>query len=408
MDAAQEQKRQERLAKFSLPLLTSNFASVFGEGVYRFGLNWFLVSTYGNAELLGWLTGFGFIVYLLNDMYVGAVLDRFNRKWVLVLSDLFGAIGMIILSLMINPDSPQTWILFAITAVMYIDISYAYPSGRAILPDVIKKSSLARFNAYVSAAFSAGQALGPLIGGILLRMDWINLRSFMFLYGMLLLVTAGINLIIKTHPQPIIETSESFVESLKNGFKYVYRMPKLFESMLVTVWANFCFEAFIISMPFLVQKTYNGSAQEYSLALTAAAVSGIAAGFILARYTKFNNLDTLYTDFFILGLAFVLAAFINIMWALILVIILNGFVRSAFVIKVNTVRQEESSSEYLGRVFGLSFFTTDLFVPIVSITFGYGVSKMGVWSLLVIGMMMIVGMILIKLYMRRRYQAAQI
>lgn len=406
MEATQEQQRQKKLAKFSLPLLTSNFASVFGEGVYRFGLNWFLVSTYGNAQLLGWLTGFGSFVYLLNDMYVGAVLDCFDRKWVLVISDLFGAIGMIILSLLINPTHPQTWLLFAITFVMYVDISYAYPSARAILPDVIKKSALARFNAYVSAAFSFGQALGPLIGGILLRLDWINLRSFMFLYGLLLLVTAGINFAIKTYPETIERVSEPFIESLKNGFKYVWRMPKLFESMLVTVWANFCFEAFIISMPFLVQKTYHGSANEYSLALTAAAISGVLAGFILAHYTRFNNLNTMYVDFYVLGFAFLIATFVNTLIALIIVIIMNGFVRSSFVIKVNTVRQQESSSEYLGRVFGISFFATDLFAPIVSIVFGYSVSKLGVWTLLVIGLMMISGMALIKLVMRRRYAQA--
>lgn len=33
------QERESKLAKFSFPLLASNFASVFGDGVYRFGLN---------------------------------------------------------------------------------------------------------------------------------------------------------------------------------------------------------------------------------------------------------------------------------------------------------------------------------------------------------------------------------
>ena len=33
------EEHQSKLANFSLPLLVSNFASVFGDGVYRFGLN---------------------------------------------------------------------------------------------------------------------------------------------------------------------------------------------------------------------------------------------------------------------------------------------------------------------------------------------------------------------------------
>ena len=109
------------------------FCISFGDGVYRFGLNWFLVSSYGNAQVLGWLTGFGFLVYLLNDVYVGSVLDRFNRKWVLLGADLFGAIGTLTLSMVINPAHPQLWLLFALTFILNVDVSFAYPAARAIL-----------------------------------------------------------------------------------------------------------------------------------------------------------------------------------------------------------------------------------------------------------------------------------
>lgn len=142
-------ENDKRLAKFSFPLLASNFASVFGDGVYRFGLNWFLVSSYGNAKILGWLTGFGFLVYLLNDVYVGSVLDRFNRKWVLLGADLFGAIGALTLSLLIDPTKPQLWVLFLLTFILNVDVSFAYPAARAILPDVIKSSALEIGRAHV-------------------------------------------------------------------------------------------------------------------------------------------------------------------------------------------------------------------------------------------------------------------
>ena len=169
-------ENDKRLAKFSFPLLASNFASVFGDGVYRFGLNWFLVSSYGNAKILGWLTGFGFLVYLLNDVYVGSVLDRFNRKWVL-LGRFICAIGALTLSLLIDPTKPQLCVLFLLTFILNVDVSFAYPAARAILPDVIKSSALARFNAWASAAFD-GTAFGPLVAGLLLHLKWINLNVF--------------------------------------------------------------------------------------------------------------------------------------------------------------------------------------------------------------------------------------
>ena len=284
-------ENDKRLAKFSFPLLASNFASVFGDGVYRFGLNWFLVSSYGNAKILGWLTGFGFLVYLLNDVYVGSVLDRFNRKWVLLGADLFGAIGALTLSLLIDPTKPQLWVLFLLTFILNVDVSFAYPAARAILPDVIKSSALARFNAWASAAFSTGQAFGPLVGGLLLHLKWINLQTFLQLFGVMLVVTVLLNLAIRYQPQPKDPNmpSESFLASLVGGYKYVLSQPKLFESMLLTMWSNFFFEGFIIAMPFLIQHNYHGSASSYSTALTLAAVAGIIAGIILARLPKFNS-----------------------------------------------------------------------------------------------------------------------
>jgi len=401
--AEKQQKRQDKLADFSWPVLISNFFSVFGEGVYRFGLNWFIVSTYGDARLLGWLTAFGFIVYLANDMYVGAVLDRFDRKKVLVTADLFGGIGLLILSLFLNPESPQLYILFALTFIMNVDISYAYPAGRAVLPDVIKTRSIPRFNAFVSAAFSTGQAVGPLVGGFLLHLNWINLQSFMILYGLMVITTAGFNMAIKAFPEEKPDKKpEPFIESLVDGYRYVARKPKLFESMLLTVWGNFCFEGFIISMPFLIQKVYGGTSGDYSTALTVAAISGIVAGLILAHKPEWNKLRTLYLDFYVLGAIFMLAAFVNTLWALVIVIIVNGLIRSSFVIKINTVRQEDSAPEYLGRVFGISFFATDLFVPVITITFGYAISAVGSWILLILGIMLLGGFAFIRMYCRHR------
>lgn len=396
-------EHQSKLANFSFPLLASNFASVFGDGVYRFGLNWFLVGSYGNAQILGLLTGFGFVVYVLNDIFVGSILDRFNRKIVLLCADTLGAIGALSLSFFIDPTKPQIWILFILTFILNIDVSYSYPATRAILPNVINKQSLASFNAWASAAFSTGQALGPLVGGLLLHLEWINLKTFLQILGLMLLVTVLFNLAIKYRPEPKDKTSESepFLKSLIDGFRYVQQSPKLFESMLLTIWTNFFFEGFILAMPYLIQHNYHGSATSYSTALTLAAVAGVLVSVLLAKFPTFNTINSMYRDFYLLGAAFILTTFFQHLWVFIILVILYGFARSAFVIKINTVRQQASSPAYLGRVFGISFFATDLFAPLITISLGYGVSIMGAWTLFVLGSLLLGGMMAIKVLSNR-------
>lgn len=154
-------------------------------------------------------------------------------------------------------------------------------------------------------------------------------------------------------------------------------------------------------MPFLIQHSYHGTATDYSTALTLAAVAGIVAGLLFARLPHLNSLKTLYWDFYVLGVAFLLGTYVPTLWVFVILVILNGFARASFVIKINTVRQQDSAPEYLGRVFGISFFATDLFAPIITISFGYGVSEMGEWTVFLLGAMMLVGMFAIKKISRK-------
>ncbi|WP_246163757.1 MFS transporter [Weissella coleopterorum] len=292
-----EMKKQN----FSWPLLASNFASVFGEGIYRFALNWFLVASFGNAKILGWLTGFGFVVFMICDLIVGILLDRYNRKMLLAGADLVGGLLILGLSFFLNPDNPQIWLLFAVTFVLNVDISFAYPAGRTLLPDVIKAERVPRFNAMISMAFTLGQALGPMAGGVLLSLNWINFKDFLLIYSGLLILTAGINCLIQYHPQKIVQNHPPMLKGIVEGYHYVFKTPKLLESMLLAMWSNFFFEGFVVATPYLVQKVYGGDAKIYSSMLSLAAIAGLLMGVWLARVPKFNRLQTLYFDLSILG-----------------------------------------------------------------------------------------------------------
>jgi len=393
-----KQKKQN----FSTPLLASNFASVFGDGIFRFALNWFLVASFGDAKILGWLTGFGFVVFLACDLFVGILLDRYNRKKMLMGADLMGGIGLFMLAIFLNPTHPQIWLLFMITFILNVDISFAYPAGRTILPDVIKPNRVAQFNAWISMAFTSGQALGPLAGGILLSFKWIDLRAFLLIYAGLLVITAGINALIKYRPEKRIVDETPIMQSIIEGYKYVLKTPKLFESMLLSMWANFFFEGFLIATPYLVQKVYGGQASSYSTMLSISAIAGLLAGLVLARLPQLNNLKTVYFDMAVMGGALIIGAFIPELPVLAGLVILSGCVRTAIVIKVNTVNQQESEQNYLGRVMSISFFSIDLWVPLIVIGIGYLVEPLGASILFWFGALILAGILTIFWFIKQR------
>lgn len=400
-----ELKKVEK-QNFSAPLLGSNFASVFGEGIYHFALNWFLVASFGNAKILGWLTGFGFLVFMACDLVVGILLDRYNRKYLLAGADLIGGILIMGLAFVLNPNQPQIWVLFLVTLVLNVDISFAYPAGRTLLPDVIKPERVPVVNAMISMAFTTGQALGPLAGGFLMAFKWMNLRDFLLIYSGLLILTAGINVLIKYRPDSGQSVKEPMWRGIVAGGKYVLNTPQLLESMLIAMWSNFFFEGFLVITPYLIQKVYGGTAGSYSKMLSFAAIAGLLMGLILSRIPKLNQIKTLYVDLSLLGVAYLCAAIFPSLPVLAGVVVLSGAVRAATTVKVNTTNQQTSSREFLGRVMSITFFSIDLWVPLIVILVGYLVEPLGSSILYGFGGLLLIGIWIIFAFTRRQKRHA--
>ncbi|HEY4399365.1 MAG TPA: MFS transporter [Lactobacillaceae bacterium] len=392
---------QER-KRFSGALLASNFSSIFGDGLYKFALNWFLVVSFGNAQLLGWLTGFGFIVFLISDVFVGAVLDNYNKKWVLLVCDLFGGLGLLVLAWFLNPVTPQLWLLFAVALIVNADLAFAEPAGRALLPEVIHRDAIRSFNGLLSAAFALGQALGPLAAGLLLQIKWIDLRTFLLIYGVMLLITTVINAQIHYVPAPKEAQSEPFFQSLKTGLRYVYGHPILLQSMLLTLWGNLFFEGYAVALPFLAQQTYAVNSATYAGYLTLAAVMAFGASLLVARLPKWNNINSMYWDNYVIGAFFVVSFLVPKSWILPLLIATYGFYKALFGIKINTVRQEHSDAQYLGRVYGMAYFATDLLAPVATVLIGYGASAVNRAITPLLGFVLVVGTLFLQMRIHQK------
>ncbi|WP_125981271.1 MFS transporter [Loigolactobacillus iwatensis] len=133
--------------RFSWPLFLSPFISRLGDGLYIFGLNWFIVKATGAAAQLGIVQGIGGLVLVLGDLFAGPLVDNYNRKWVMILSDLISAIACLILALLIDIRHPVFYQLILLTSILDIGLAFNFPAAKAIIPELIKQSNLTRFNA---------------------------------------------------------------------------------------------------------------------------------------------------------------------------------------------------------------------------------------------------------------------
>jgi MFS family permease len=143
----------------------------FGQIISLLG-DWF--NLIASASLVAQLTQSGvaigglFVVRMLAPFlispFAGVAADRYNRKYLLILTDLGRTITLVGFLFVREPE--QIWLLYALTAVQLALSGIFFPARNAILPDIVSPRGLGAANALTSATWSVMLAFGAALGGI--------------------------------------------------------------------------------------------------------------------------------------------------------------------------------------------------------------------------------------------------
>jgi len=143
----------------------------FGQIISLLG-DWF--NLIASAALVGQLTGSGlaigglFVVRMLAPFLIsplgGVLADRYNRKHVLILSDL--ARALVVIGFLLIRSAGDVWLLYLLTAIQLAITGIFFPTRNAILPDIVSRSELGTANTLTSVTWSVMLALGAALGGL--------------------------------------------------------------------------------------------------------------------------------------------------------------------------------------------------------------------------------------------------
>jgi MFS family permease len=215
-----------------------NFRSLWiGEVVSLFG-DWF--NLIASASLIALLTGSGlavgglFVVRMLAPFLVspfaGVAADRFNRKWLLICSDISRAV--IVLGFLLVRDARHAWLLYAITAIQLSISGFFIPARNAIFPNILKPTEIGAANALSSATWSVMLALGSALGGVVAG-QWGIYPAFIVDSVTFLFSATCIYRIMYVHtPEPI--HSEKIIQAFYGQYLDGLRYLKEHTDILVT------------------------------------------------------------------------------------------------------------------------------------------------------------------------------
>ncbi len=265
--------------------------SLIGTAMSNFALTLWAYEVTGKATPLA-LVGFFFVTpMVILGPFVGALVDRGNRKFLMMLSDLAAAVTMLFVLILFLTDNLQIWHLYISATITGIFQGFQWPAYSAAISLMLPKEQYARANGMLELAGNASFVVAPLLAGALIAplgvggIITIDLVSAIFAITTLFLVHI---------PQPEKsaagkEGEGNFFQEAAYGFRYIFARPSLLALQIIFLVGNFFNAlAFAVFAPMILGRTGNnelifGSVQSIG------AVGGVVGGLAMTAWGGFKR-----------------------------------------------------------------------------------------------------------------------
>ncbi len=384
-------------------LWTGKLVSGLGDRMYAIAVAWWILEITNSPIMMGLYLLAATLPMVLLGIVAGSIIDKSNIKYVLVIADITRGIGIIIIGVLYITDNLSVSNVFLITIVISLATAFFNPSVTTIIPQIVSKSECGKANSVIQMVDGIAKVAGPIIGVAIVTASGYY-TAFM-INGLSFIASAFFECFIKYEKkqQHSVGNNKVVFESIKIGFKYVYKNSKLINVLFYIFVAHFFIGAISVMIPFMSKFISNDNMNLLAILETVFGLGFVVGAFILTRKSEDKfKIDSLPKIFSLVGYSFILLGLI--VWFDNLPIIL--FTLPIFIIGYCTVNasinwktfiQTETPTDKLGRVSSISSLVGDITLPISYALFGFLLDKVNFVILtLISGLLLIVSVQLIS------------
>lgn len=261
--------------------------SMLGTGMTNFALSFYIFEKTGQATALT-IAIFCFVApSIILSPLAGALVDRSNRKMVIIVTDLSaGIVTLVWLFIVLTTGDLEMWQIYLGNIITGAFNAFQFPAFSAAVSLMIPKQQFGRAAGMLDFAGAASNILAPVFAGALLAP--FGLVSIM-LVDVVTFVIAIAAVILVHMPQPAREVMAdgkhpSLWQDSIFGFRYIRERPSLLGLQFAFTALNFI-SAFggIIAVPMILART-NNNAGSLAAVQSIAAFGGIAGGLIMSTW----------------------------------------------------------------------------------------------------------------------------
>ena len=265
--------------------------SVMASSMTQFALTIWAYEETGSATALGVVNTAFLVPFLLLSPFAGVMVDRYNRKLMMMVSDLAAitaTIGLLIINAL---GDLQIWHLFIASAINGLGNTFQWPAYSAAISTMVPKEKYARANGMMSLIESGPGILAPILAGLLL--PFIHLNGILVIDVITFFVAiAALLVVFIPQPQQTVEGQAgkgSIFKEAVFGFRYIFERRGLLGLLIFFICLNLVIGlSGSLLAPFILSRTGNDSTA-LGATQSAYAIGAVIGGLLISLWGGFKR-----------------------------------------------------------------------------------------------------------------------
>lgn len=282
--------------------------SMFGTSLVQFAMVWWLTQTTGSATALAFATLAAILPGVLLGPLAGALVDRWNRRAVMIVADAVAALGVLALAALFASGAIQVWHVYVVILLRATMQVFQLPAMQASTSLMVPPGQLTRVAGLNQMLQGLTMIAAPPIGALLLSVAAVQSILLIDVATALLGILPLLFLRIPQPPAAAPAARLSVLGDMRAGLAYVLAWPGMLLLICMAAAINLLVAPAMSLQPILVTRHFGGGAAGLALLQSALGVGIIVGGALLGVWGGFRR--RIHTS--LLGLAGLGAGLITI------------------------------------------------------------------------------------------------
>lgn len=332
-----------------------NIFSYHAVQIFIFAESWIVHELNKSPEALGMLGLYASLPTIIFNVFGGAVADRFNKKVLVSVSQIFQVIIFMIFAYSYASGFLEYWHVYIIAAIISFSTAFELPAKMSYFPSLLEKINLSSGVVVDLFAWQGTRVIAPLIAGFIFALYG---GSFALLFSCLLIL---IFIVLFSTTKPLYYPKKSSdgnpISDAFDGLKYIYQNKPMLVLLSLSFLVYLSGYAYLNMLPYIGVQIFKVGSKGTGLLMTAAGIGSVLPTIIFSKSGIPNKrlaicLSMLFSGLFLILFAGSSAVYQYIPLAAFIIVII-GFANSLYATSVMSAIQIYVSEEFRGRVVGI-------------------------------------------------------